>query len=94
MIGGGYRVPMDVPPYCLAGGYPLKVSALNRIGLKRHGFSEERLQDLDRAFRFLFREPGTVSSKAARVVEEAGWGDDARALAGFILSSRRGVIGS
>lgn len=94
MIGGGYRVPMDVPPYCLAGGYPLKVSALNRIGLKRNGFSDERLQDLDRAFRFLFRDPGTVSSKAARVVEEAGWGDDARALAGFILSSRRGVIGS
>lgn len=94
MIGGGFRVPTDVPPFCLAGGYPMKVAALNLIGLRRNGFGPERLDDLDRAFRLLFRDPGPVAAKAARITEEPGWGDDARALAGFLLSGRRGVIGS
>jgi len=94
MVGGGFRLPMDVPPFCLVGGHPMKVSSLNLIGLKRNGFTPERLDDLDRAFRLLFRDPGPVSTKAARITEEPGWGDDARALAGFLLSGSRGVIGS
>lgn len=94
MVGGGFRLPMDVPPFCLVGGYPMKVSSLNLIGLKRNGFTPERLDDLDRAFRLLFRDPGPVSTKAARITEEPGWGDDARALAGFLMSGSRGVIGS
>jgi len=94
MVGGGFRVPMDVPPFCLAGGYPLRVASLNVIGLRRNGFSKERLDDLEKAFRYLFREPGTVSRKASEIMAEAGWGDDARALAGFILSGRRGVVGA
>lgn len=94
MVGGGFRVPMDIPPFCLAGGYPLRVASLNLIGLRRNGFSPERLADLEKAFRHLFREPGPVSRKASEMTAEAGWGDDAVALAGFILSGRRGIVGA
>jgi UDP-N-acetylglucosamine acyltransferase len=92
MIGGGFRVPMDVPPYCLVGGYPLKVASLNTVGLRRRGFSEERLANLEKAFHLLYRETGTLSSKARRILEEDGWNEDSRHLASFILESRRGII--
>ncbi len=39
MIGGASRVPKDVVPYTLSAGIPLRVSGINVIGLKRHGFS-------------------------------------------------------
>jgi len=92
MIGGGYRVSKDVPPFVLAGGYPLRVSALNRIGLRRKGFSRERLDDLDTVFRYLFRSDGILTSKARELMDNTELSDDSRKLADFILSSNRGVI--
>jgi len=92
MIGGGFRVSMDVPPFVLASGYPLRVSMLNNVGLRRKGFTKERLDLLDRVFRHLFREEGTLSVKAARLLEDPDCPPDAAELAGFILSSERGVI--
>ena len=92
MIGGGYRVSKDVPPFVLAGGAPLGVRGLNRIGLRRKGFSQERLDNLDRAFRHLFREDGTLTSKATSLLEDRNTSDDVKQLADFIISSSRGVI--
>jgi UDP-N-acetylglucosamine acyltransferase len=48
-IGGGYRVPKDVPPYILAAGEPLTFGGLNSVGLSRRGFSEPTLAALKRA---------------------------------------------
>jgi len=92
MIGGGYRVNKDVPPFILAGGYPLRVAALNSIGLRRKGFTGQRLEELDRAFRHLFREAGNLTEKAGKLLETRDCSSDAAELARFILSSERGVI--
>ncbi len=92
MIGGGYRVSKDVPPFVLAGGTPLRVLALNRVGLRRKGFSPARLDSLDSVFRYLFREKGTLSLKVRELLESSSTSDDAAQLADFIVSSSRGVI--
>jgi len=92
MIGGGYRVSKDVPPFILAGGTPLRVLALNRVGLRRKGFSPLRLDSLDRVFRFLFREEGTLTSKVRELQKNSSTSGDAEQLADFIISSSRGVI--
>lgn len=92
MIGGGYRVSKDVPPFVLAGGNPLGVMALNLIGLRRKGFDGERLEALERAFRYLFREKGTLTAKARTLLEDETTSSDSRHMAEFILSSTRGVI--
>lgn len=92
MIGGGYRVSKDIPPFVLAGGYPLRVRALNRVGLRRKGFNRERLDSLDEVFRYLFRENGVLSSKVREILDDTESSDDARRLADFIISSNRGVI--
>lgn len=92
MVGGGYRVSKDVPPFVLAGGRPLAVISLNTVGLRRKGFSSERLEELDSVFRYLFRENGTLTSKARRLIEDDSVCGDGRVLADFIMSSSRGVI--
>ncbi|NQU05179.1 MAG: acyl-ACP--UDP-N-acetylglucosamine O-acyltransferase, partial [Calditrichaeota bacterium] len=40
-IGGGSRVPKDIPPFILANGAPLKYYGPNSIGLNRKGFSAD-----------------------------------------------------
>ncbi|MCX7829018.1 MAG: acyl-ACP--UDP-N-acetylglucosamine O-acyltransferase [Thermanaerothrix sp.] len=41
MIGGLSKVVKDVPPFCLADGRPARIHGLNKVGLRRQGFSAE-----------------------------------------------------
>lgn len=91
-IGGGYRVPKDIPPYIRAAGYPLKVSGLNLIGLKRHGFPEETISHLKKAYRILFRSQLNVSQAVQRIQAELELTEEIRTLIDFIERSERGII--
>jgi UDP-N-acetylglucosamine acyltransferase len=56
MIGGCSAVGRDVPPFMrAAGGYMARLYGVNSIGLKRQGFSNERIAVLKRAYQTLFR---------------------------------------
>ena len=46
MVGGMTRVDRDVPPFCLAEGHPGRLRGLNRVGIKRSGFLEDKNFDL------------------------------------------------
>ena len=53
VIGGGYRVPKDVPPFVLAEGEPLVYRTLNLIGLKRSGFSRDAISKLSKGYKLI-----------------------------------------
>lgn len=91
MIGGGFRVPQDVCPYALAGGYPLKIIGLNIIGLKRRGFSPEAMKRLQRAFKFLFFNGLNTSQAVERINAEIEKTPETTELLRFIESSNRGL---
>jgi len=61
MIGGGLRVPKDVPPYILAGGEPAVFEGLNSIGLRRRGFAPGVIDALDHAYTLIYRSGLNVS---------------------------------
>ncbi|MGB9770997.1 MAG: acyl-ACP--UDP-N-acetylglucosamine O-acyltransferase [Candidatus Kapaibacteriota bacterium] len=54
MIGGDVKVTKDVAPFTLIGDVPPKVSGINKIGLRRRGFSEEIIKEIDNFYRLLF----------------------------------------
>jgi len=67
MVGGCCGVVQDVPPFTrAAGGYRSKLYGLNSIGLRRHGFSGERISVLKKAYDLLFRE-GHRSAEAIKL---------------------------
>ena len=64
MIGGMTRVDRDVPPFCLAEGHPGKLRGLNRIGIKRSGFMENKdfdLKLLQSTWNLLFKSNNVIS---------------------------------
>lgn len=67
MIGGGLRVPKDVPPFILAGQEPLVFQGLNSVGLRRRGFSAETLQALDTAYSIIYRSKLNVTQAVQRI---------------------------
>ena len=91
IVGGGSRVPKDVPPFMKAAGNPLRVVGPNSVGLRRRGFSQEARRTIKEAFRLLCRSGLNVSQAIARMREELPETEELRVLLEFIHSSRRGI---
>ena len=94
MIGGGFRVTKDVPPYVLAGQEPLAFNGLNVIGLKRRNFPPETLATLGRAYNFIYHSKLNVSQAIEKIKSELPQTDEIRNVIEFIEKSRRGIIWS
>ncbi|MBD3234934.1 MAG: acyl-ACP--UDP-N-acetylglucosamine O-acyltransferase [candidate division Zixibacteria bacterium] len=92
MIGGGYRATMDMVPYGIAMGYPLKIASVNRIGLERRGFSKESIDIIKSAFRILFNSPYNTSDAVKKIQEELPLTEEIKTILDFIARSRRGII--
>jgi UDP-N-acetylglucosamine acyltransferase len=91
IVGGCAKVVQDVPPYMLADGNPATIRTVNKVGLERNGVSEEALNALKKAFRWLFREHLTISNALARIESELPPLPELRHLVQFIRASDRGI---
>lgn len=90
-VGGKSAVGKDIPPYVLAAGDRAKLHGLNSVGLKRHGFSQETLSLLKKAYRIIFRIGITLNEAIERVKAEVEQAPEVVSLIEFIQSSRRGI---
>jgi UDP-N-acetylglucosamine acyltransferase len=90
-IGGGTIVTQDVLPFSLTSARrENKAYGINKIGLARRGFSPERLQQLQKAFRLILSSKLNTSQALEKIKHLEG--EDAAILAVFLDRSQRGVI--
>jgi UDP-N-acetylglucosamine acyltransferase len=90
-IGGGTIVTQDVLPFSLTSAKrENKAFGINKIGLQRKGFAPERLQALQKAYRYLLAAKMNTSQALEKMRELEG--EDVALLAAFIERSQRGVI--
>ena len=90
-IGGCTIVTQDVLPFSLTSARrENKAFGINKVGLARRGFSPERLQTLQKAFRFLLAAKLNTSQALEKLRQIEG--EDAVVLAAFIERSQRGII--
>jgi len=90
-IGGGTIVTQDVLPFSLTTSRrENKAFGINKVGLVRRGFSPERLQTLQKAFRILLAAKLNTSQALEKI--KAMEGEDAAILATFVERSQRGII--
>ncbi|GJQ19952.1 MAG: acyl-[acyl-carrier-protein]--UDP-N-acetylglucosamine O-acyltransferase [Bacteroidia bacterium] len=92
MIGGGFRVPKDVPPFVLAGDDPLGFERLNLLGLRRRGFSSKVIELLDLAYRTLYKSNLNVSQAVQKIRDEVELVPEVQRVLDFIAESKRGII--
>jgi UDP-N-acetylglucosamine acyltransferase len=64
---------------------------LNKIGLKRHGFGDNTLKALKKAYRIIFRIGITTKEALQRVQAEVEQNPEVVNLIEFIKSSERGI---
>lgn len=85
-------VRRDVPPFMTVAGDPATPRGLNSEGLRRRGFSAERIQALKWAYRTLYRSGLSLADALARLTEAGSEDSDMSALADFIGNSNRGIV--
>lgn len=91
-VGGGYRVPKDVPPFILAMGEPLRYGGLNLVGLRRRGFEENTLSIIKKAFKIIYRTNLNLTDALTKIENELEQVNDLKYLVSFFRNSERGVI--
>jgi UDP-N-acetylglucosamine acyltransferase len=94
MIGGGLRVPKDVPPYVLAGQEPLIFQGLNSVGLRRRGFTSASIAGLEKAYAFVYGSKLNVTQAMTKIKEDPLLMaiPEVHHILEFIGNSKRGII--
>ena len=96
MLGFQSHVSQDVPPFMTAAGNPLGVAGINAEGLRRRGFSRERIALVKQMHRLLYRDGLTLEKAREAIAALAGTvegGDaDIAMLQDFLAAAARGIV--
>ena len=96
MTGFQSHVSQDVPPFMMVSGHPLAEHGFNVEGLRRRGFSRERIALVKQMHRLLYRSGLTLEQAraaiAALVGSVEGGDDDVRLLLDFLAAAKRGIV--
>lgn len=90
MVGGLSGLTQDAAPFTLVNGWPARVIKMNRINLERRGIPAERIEDVERAFRIIFRDGLPAQTAYARVRAELPSSPEAERMVAFLEKSEHG----
>jgi UDP-N-acetylglucosamine acyltransferase len=91
-IGGYTVVTMDALPYAKTVGAKAVSLGINRIGLQRRGFDEERLKAVEAAYRTVVRSGLNTSDALEKLREDYPENEDVIYLVKFIEGTQRGIL--
>jgi len=97
MTGFQSHVSQDVPPFMMVAGHPLAVHGFNVEGLRRRGFSRERIARIKQMHRLLYRDGLTLEQAREAIgallgsTAEPDSDADVRLLLDFLAASTRGI---
>jgi UDP-N-acetylglucosamine acyltransferase len=90
-LGAYSGLRRDALPFCRTDGLmDARTYGINTIGLRRRGFSEDRIEALQRAYRLLIRSKLNTSQALEKIEEELQGQADVGELVAFIKGSQRG----
>jgi len=92
-VEGTSKVDKDVPPFVLAGRAPLSFCGVNHVGLRRRGFSDERINVIKDIYETIYNGGMNFTDACAYVEANFPESEDRDLILHFIRGSKRGVIG-
>ena len=91
-VSGGSLVRKDVPPFVKAAREPLSYVGINSIGLRRRGFSNEKIRELQRVYRILYQKNYNTAQAVAVIEAEMEATLERDSILLFIKDSKRGIM--
>jgi UDP-N-acetylglucosamine acyltransferase len=91
-VTGGSLVRKDVPPYVKAAREPLSYVGVNSVGLKRRGYSIEKINHILDIYRILFVRGYNISKALSIIETETPVSDERDEIIAFIRETGRGIM--
>jgi len=91
-VTGGSLVRKDVPPFVKAGREPLSYVGINSIGLRRRGFTTEKIREIQDIFRILYQKNYNNSQAVSIIEAEMQATAERDEILEFIKNSQRGIM--
>ena len=91
MFQGGSRTSQDIPPYVIAGKEPIRYAGINIIGLRRRGFSNEKIEIIHEAYRLLYSK-GVLKEGIEEIRKNLEPCEEVENIIRFVENSKRGII--
>jgi len=92
MVQGGSKIGKDVPPFVTAGREPLSYAGINSIGLRRRGFTNEQIRDIQDVYRYIFQSGMNTTHAIERIQTELPATKERDEILLFVKNSPRGII--
>lgn len=92
MVSGGSLVRKDVPPYSKAAKEPLSYVGINSVGLRRRGFTTEKIKEIQDIYRILYQKNYNNSQALSIIEAEMEATPERDEIIDFVRNSTRGVM--
>jgi len=92
IISGGSLVRKDVPPFTKAAREPLSYAGVNSIGLRRHGFSNEKINEIQDIYRYIYVKGLNVTQAVRYIEANMASSPERDEILLFIAKSTRGIM--
>lgn len=91
-ITGGSLVRKNVPPFTKAAREPLQYVGINSVGLRRRGFTNESVLEIEDIYRTLYVKGHNVTNALAVIEQEAPASKEKDQILRFIHESKDGIM--
>lgn len=92
MIQGGTRLGKDIPPYIIAGREPVCYSGVNLVGLRRSGYSNEKINEIQEIYRTVYQAGFNFTDATKKIEQDFEETPEMRLIVDFIKNSPRGIV--
>ncbi|GAB1309226.1 acyl-ACP--UDP-N-acetylglucosamine O-acyltransferase [Urechidicola sp. KH5] len=92
MVSGGSLVRKDVPPFTKAAKEPLSYVGINSIGLRRRGYSTEKIREIQNIYRILYQKNYNNTQALEKIEAEMEATNERDDIILFIRNSQRGIM--
>lgn len=92
MISGGSLVRKDIPPFVKVAREPISYAGINSVGLRRRGFSNEKIIEIQNIYRVIFQSKMNVTQALAHIEKEMLPTAERDEILLFVQQSPRGIV--
>lgn len=92
MVSGGTLVRKDIPSYIKVAREPMSYAGINSVGLRRRGFTNEKIFEIQKIYRYLFQSKLNVSQAVSFIEKEMLPTAERDEILEFIKNAPRGIV--
>jgi UDP-N-acetylglucosamine acyltransferase len=91
-VGGASLIRKDIPPFIKAAREPLTFAGVNSVGLRRRGYSDDQVREIEDIYRILYVQNNNITKGIDAILEQIPESDLRNEIVGFVQSSDKGII--